>query len=63
MSAEQGPRRLAEQALTLHRNLGNRLGEAETLNELGQVFAEFGSPAAAMTSFQEALEVARAGRA
>ncbi|MFI8387904.1 tetratricopeptide repeat protein [Streptomyces sp. NPDC085540] len=49
-----------EQGLTLHRDIGHRNGEAEVLNELGQVFTETRGPAAAMSVYEEALKIARA---
>src|SRR5206468_961955 len=49
-----------EQALALYRRLGNRLGQAETLNHTGALHLESGDPATARARFQSALRLARA---
>ena len=56
----QGAARDLEQSLAIHRDLGNRGGEAEALNETGTLHRLSGEPAVAEVHHQQALELARA---
>jgi Tfp pilus assembly protein PilF len=50
----------AEQALTLHQQLGHRPGgEAETLNHIGQLLLDSATPTAAHQQFTAALNIAQ----
>lgn len=48
-----------EQALAIRRDLGDRLGEGETLNNLGRVYADLGRREEALVHFEQALNVMR----
>lgn len=52
--------RALEQALAVYRDLGNRNGEAEALNETGALYRISGNLARAVEYHQRALELARA---
>jgi tetratricopeptide (TPR) repeat protein len=48
------------EALAICRDLGNRLGEAEVLNNLGRLLCGSSSPAEGYACYLDALEIARA---
>jgi tetratricopeptide (TPR) repeat protein len=56
----QSARASLAEALNLSRSLGDRLGEAEALNDMGELSLGSSSPAEAISYHQEALAVATA---
>src|SRR5262249_44705308 len=48
-----------QQALPLHRQTGNRQFEANTLNSIGNVYADAGQPEKALDYYQQALSLRR----